>query len=285
MLDRRTLGDLGYSRSAVAAQIRANRWQLVGRAIVCHNAVLSPEDQRHVALINCEPGTAWTSLTALEVLGLQGWRRDIVHVIGSAGARAPTPSSVPVHPHRSTYPLAGRVVLGGKCHTAAAAVVVACADLDSARSACGLAAAAVQQRLASADDILREVTRSGRVRHRRVLINALHDIGMGAHALSEIDFARLCRSAGLPEPERQAVRSDATGRRRYLDAVWRTADGRIVTVEVDGGLHLDVSRWWNDQNRQNELTLTGHIVLRFPAIVIRTDPAAVLAQLRRALRC
>ena len=88
-----------------------------------------------------------------------------------------------------------------------------------------------------------------------------------------------------PPPAAGAATSGDTGgllgRRRYLDAVWR--DGRIVVVEVDGALHLAPSRWWDDQLRRNELMLGDALVLRFPSIVVRTEPALVVAQLRRAL--
>lgn len=56
-----------------------------------------------------------------------------------------------------------------------------------------------------------------------------------------------------------------------------------MVVEVDGALHLSPSRWWADQLRQNELTLADALVLRFPSVVVRTDPATVTAQLREAL--
>jgi hypothetical protein len=116
-----------------------------------------------------------------------------------------------------------------------------------------------------------------------VLLAGTHDIGQGAHALSEIDFARLCRRHGLPEPCRQAVRRDSNGRRRYLDAKWRRSDGRDVVAEVDGALHLIARRWWDDQLRQNELVLVGDLVLRFPSVVVRCEPLLVIDQLRRAL--
>jgi hypothetical protein len=124
---------------------------------------------------------------------------------------------------------------------------------------------------------------SRRVKHRAALLAAVEDIGQGSEALSEIDFVRLCRRFHLPEPERQAVRVDRSGQRRYLDAMWRRSDGRHVVVEVDGALHLAASRWWSDQLRQNELTLSDAIVLRFPSVVVRTEPALVAAQLARAL--
>ncbi len=116
-----------------------------------------------------------------------------------------------------------------------------------------------------------------------MLTAAVRDIAMGAEALSEIDFLSLCRSAGLPPPTLQAVRCDASGRRRYLDALWELPDGRKVAVEIDGALHLAPRSWWNDQVRQNEVTLGGVMVLRFPSVILRTERATVIRQLRRAL--
>ena len=67
---------------------------------------------------------------------------------------------------------------------------------------------------------------------------------MGSEALSEIDFARLCRRHCLPAPTRQAIRIEPSGRRRYLDAEWRLRDGRRVAVEVDGAVHLAQRKWF-----------------------------------------
>lgn len=155
--------------------------------------------------------------------------------------------------------------------------------LEAARPGCGLLAAAVQQRLVGAVALRGALERHRRVRHRAALLAAVHDIAGGAQALSEIDFARLCRRFGLPEPERQAVRAERSGRRRYLDAVWRRADRRLVVVEVDGAVHLAVNRWWADQLRQNELTPADAIVLRYPSVVVHEEPALVASQLRRVL--
>jgi very-short-patch-repair endonuclease len=80
------------------------------------------------------------------------------------------------------------------------------------------------------------------------------------------------------------VRRDRSGRRRYLDAAWRRADGKLVVVEVDGALHLTPRRWWDDQLRQNELSLADALVLRFPSAVVRAQPELVTDQLRTALR-
>ncbi|MFI5101075.1 MAG: hypothetical protein ACHQE5_11285 [Actinomycetes bacterium] len=99
-------------------------------------------------------------------------------------------------------------------------------------------AAVVQQGLARPEDLERELHGAGRIGHRQLLAAAAADIAGGAQALSEIDFVRLCRRHGLPEPTRQAVRVEASGRRRYLDAEWVRADGVHVVAEVDGAVHL-----------------------------------------------
>jgi very-short-patch-repair endonuclease len=57
-----------------------------------------------------------------------------------------------------------------------------------------------------------------------------------------------------------------------------------VVVEVDGALHLDQRNWWSDQSRQNKLVLADAVVLRYPSVVIRTQPQLVAAEIREALR-
>lgn len=166
---------------------------------------------------------------------------------------------------------------------AARAVIDSAAWKSSPRLACALVAAAVQQRIATPEQLAQELSGAGMVRHRRVLASALQDIAGGSQALSEIDFVRICRKAGLPKPEQQVVRRDRDGRRRYLDARIRRPDGRVILVEVDGAMHLIVSRWWDDQSRSNDLVIEdGAIMLRFPAAVLRTDEPRVIDQLQRA---
>lgn len=125
-----------------------------------------------------------------------------------------------------------------RCHALDGALLVAAASFSSSRSACGILAAAVQQRLIDAETLQGSLEASSRLRHRRILLNAMQDILGGAQALSEIDFVRLCRRARLPPAEQQRVRCDSLGRRRFLDASWRLPDGRLLVAEVDGALHL-----------------------------------------------
>jgi very-short-patch-repair endonuclease len=163
----------------------------------------------------------------------------------------------------------------------ARSLVDAAAWMATADRARAVLAAGVQQRLVRADDLMTVAGRCVRLRRRSLITATLADIAGGAQALSELDFARLLRRFRIPEPDRQAERRDSCGRRRWLDALWKKA--RLI-VEVDGLWHMDAMAWWDDMRRDNEFTVSGFHVLRFPAFAVRCDPEAVASQIRGALR-
>lgn len=148
---------------------------------------------------------------------------------------------------------------------------------DRARA---VVAAGVQQRIVRAEDLMTVLARQQRLPRRSLIGATLTDIAGGAQALSELDFCRLTRRYGIPEPDRQVVRLDNTGRRRWLDAYW---DNARLVVEVDGLWHMEATAWWADMCRDNELTIGGYRVLRFPAFAVREDPDLVARQLAAAL--
>jgi hypothetical protein len=186
--------------------------------------------------------------------------------------------------HRTVDWSAADVAPLRRLHRPAAALVLATEGLPVARYACALLAAGVQQGLVVASALHAALVPLPKLRHHRALELAVHDIEQGAQALSEIDFVRLCRRFRLPAPNLQAVRREASGRRRYLDAVWHRGDGSVLAAEVDGAIHLAPPSWIADQLRQNEIVIGGTAVLRFPSVLVRSDPAVVADQLRRALR-
>lgn len=270
----------GWSTDAARAQLRARRWQRIGRAVVLHNGAPSRAELMDAALINHGPRSVLTSFTTLERAGMTGWLREQIHVLVPAGARVTHTPGTRTH-YTGDW---SRVRRSTAAHqVVAAALVLAAGSFNNPRPACGILAAGVQQRLTRPVDLVEALGAAPRVRHRAALLAAVHDIGQGAEALSEIDFAQLCRRHGLPPPLRQRVRLDSAGRRRYVDAEWIRRDGRRVVVEIDGALHLIARRWWDDQLRQNELVIAGDIVLRFPSVIVRADEDRVAAQLARVL--
>ena len=273
----------GWSEAAIRAQLDAGRWQRLGYAIVRHNGPLSRRQIWTVGRLHGGPQALLTGFTAAEACGLIRWERDVVHLLVPAGTRLRSRSPVPVRLHHAREFDRAMAGAAAAVHRLPEALLRAAATFPHPRPACGLLAAAVQQRLLVPRDLAWALQQAPRQKHRSALRSAIDDIRQGSEALSEIDFVRLCRTHGLPAPHQQTVRCDVAGRRRYLDATWRRADGRLVVVEVDGALHLVATRWWDDQLRQNELTLADAIVLRFPSVIVRTEPTVVATQLRRAL--
>ena len=90
-------------------------------------------------------------------------------------------------------------------------------DVDRALA---VLAEAVQQRLVTVPQLRQALLVVRRHAYRKILALALDDIEGGSHSLVEIDVVRICRRAGLPVPNRQAVRTDSPGRRRWLDLDW-----------------------------------------------------------------
>src|SRR5206468_956242 len=136
----------------------------------------------------------------------------------------------------------------------ARATVDAAAWTPSPRDAARVLVAPVQQRLELAANLLRVLEAAGRIRHRRMLMALCRDLVGGAQALSEVEFLAFCRRHRLPRPDLQ-VRLDSAGRRRYLDATFRLPGGRVVRVEVDGGVHLSLATRWLDTMKDNDATL------------------------------
>jgi very-short-patch-repair endonuclease len=165
--------------------------------------------------------------------------------------------------------------------TVARSLVDAAQWAHDSRTALAIVSAGIQQRLVTPVDLLKVLGRLTRARRRELILGAVKDASGGAESLAEIDFIRLCRRYRLPLPDQQVPRTDSAGRRRYLDAYWRRWR---LHVEIDGAHHTDVSNWWDDMQRQNQLWVAGDRLLRFPAWVVRQRPAEVVAQIAAALR-
>lgn len=266
---------------AFEAQVASGRWaRLSSTVYVLHNGPLTEQQQCWAATLAVGP---LAGRTALRAWGLKGWPTDHVEVVVPRGARPELPSGVPIVVHESRR-LTDAALLPWRSPARTnveRSAIDAAAWTRDVRGACGLLAAVVQQRLSIAPKLRVALQEAGGIRHVRMLRAVLLDIEGGAQALSEVDLGRICRRYGLVL-ERQVVRLDRQGRRRYVDARVSAPGGRSVLVEIDGALHLVVASYWADMARGNELVISGGRVLRFPSIALRTDEHAVGNQLRRA---
>jgi hypothetical protein len=281
-----TIGQLlgyGLSESFVRAQVSAGRWQRVGhRCVVAHNHLLTRVQWMWVAVSDPQGPIALAGLTALELGGFRFFGRETeqIHVIVRRGARYHRFPGVKVHESRRFDPLAVIPVAGLPCMPPARSALDAGAWQPHARYACGVLAAAVQQRVCTAEALADELRFVGRIRHKQHMRLAVLDIAGGAEALSELDIGTLCRRYGLVAPRRQRIRRDQSGRRRYLDCEWDLPDGRVVVLEVDGAHHLRVEHWEADIKRERSVVVSRRAVLRCTANEARLDQRAIAADLR-----
>ncbi|MFG1886875.1 DUF559 domain-containing protein [Micromonospora sp. NPDC049051] len=270
------------SRKAIRYRVTSRRWRHVHRGVfVAHNGPIGPAQLRWIAVLAAGPGAMLGGLTAAQAGGLRGFSDLAIHLLLPAGRRRELPQRVVAH--RTTHlPERDVLAIGQPRRTMPARSVVDAAQwARTDAEARAIVAAGFQQRIVCEKDLRDVLDRMPRLRRRKLILTVATDAAGGAHSLAELDFLSLARRAGLPEPTRQRVRYDATGRRRYLDAYfeeWR------VHVEIDGGQHLDPRAAWTDMRRQNDLWVEGDRVLRFPAWALRAHPGEVIAQLRTALR-
>ncbi len=150
----------------------------------------------------------------------------------------------------------------------------------SDRQAALVLAMSVQQRLTTPEALTEAFSSVRRHRRRKLIRLILNDLSNGAQSLGEIEFARLCREYGLPEPDRQVRRRGPDGV-FYLDSAWTAYD---AVVEIEGLHHLEAAQVMADTSRQNELTLGNDRVVRIPVIGLRVDPDHYMTQVARLLR-
>lgn len=275
------VGCLG--RHAVAWRLQSDRWQRRhARVLVAQSGPLTVEQEHWAAVLHCGTGAVLGRETAAGLCGLKGYEDRRIHIVVPA--------------HRQPLPAGGLVVARSSRLTVADVVpgrlpprtTIERSVLDAAGTArrsdraAALLLAAVQQGLTRADRLQAVLNRLPRQRRRSLLRDVLLDAAGGIHSLPEREFACLVRRRSLPPPSHQAVRPDATGKRRYLDFAWTRYATR---VEIDGSAHLEVVRNWADCERDNQLQLVVDArSLRFPAYAVRHHPERVGDLVERALR-
>ncbi|MDG4796265.1 hypothetical protein [Micromonospora sp. WMMD1082] len=277
------------SEGAVRGLVRSGRWRSIGRGLLLSgNGRLARDQQLWVAVLAAGPGAVLAGATAATEAGVRGLRAEPLHVLVPATRRAGRTilrrlpiDMAAVVVHRTAVLPAEHLQVGRPPRTTTArALVDAAGWAPSVRQAQEMLAAGCQQRRVLPEEVAAVLDSLPRAPRRRLIRQTIDDIAGGAQALSEIDFVRLCRRAGLPRPDLQQQRTDAAGCTRWLDAYWREWQ---VHAEVDGSHHMDVRQWAADMRRQNDVWTAGDRILRFPAWLIRAHPDEVADTLRRAL--
>ena len=241
-----------------------------------HTAPLGEDARRWRAVWEVGCGAALDGVTALHKAGMVGFTDDLVHVSVPQDTR-PTPvSGVQIHRVARS---AGEVLTNGMPRVRIPVAAIRAAGwAGTDRQAGLLLAMPLQQRLLSAGQ-LKEAADVVAHRRRRALIPGLvAAIVGGAQSLGELDFAAMCRSRGLPAPDRQAVRELPNGR-VYLDVAWTDIG---LVVEIDGSGHLAGLTATDDSLRQNWVVIGGETVIRMTVLGLRLHREEFMTQVCQA---
>ena len=279
VVSRAQLYAAGWTRWHIHAQVVAGRWAIRGRqsvAVITGN--LPEQGDWWVAVFEVGAGAALDGASALRAAGLRGFDGPI-HVSTPKSARPRHPRGVVVHETRRRRASDLAATSLPRVRPSIAAIRAALWAVSD-KQASLLLVMSVQQRLATADQLAEALASIRRHRRRRLLKKVIGEIAGGAQSTGEIDFLRLCREYGLPEPDRQSRRVTADGV-VFLDVEWTAYE---VVVEIEGVHHQEVDRTLADALRQNELTIDRSHVLRIPTIGLHTTPNRFLAQVARLLR-
>ena len=265
VVSRAMLRAADIERQHVASEVRSERWALHGDVTVAvHTRPLTREEQLWRAVWEVGPGVATLDgVTALQAAGLDHYDEAGIHCSVVHTARVVWPSGVAAHKVIRRVP--NEVVAVGIPRTRPAVAALRAAHWAvSDRQAALILVMTVQQRLATPEQLL-QTTKLLRGRRRRAFVKGIvRDIALGVQSLGELDFARLCRERGLPEPDRQVLVQTETGR-AYLDVRWRSG----LAVEIDGVQHRRALAVSADNLRTNALVLRGDRALRIDLVGLR----------------
>lgn len=281
MISRRQLREVGVDRWRVRNQVRAGRWvQRSALVVGTTTGPLSREQLAWLGVLHAGSPSLVGGLSAAELAGLTGWPRDEVTVW--------VPDALELDDLEGLRFVRTRRDLRRLRHPAPGpprariepAVLVFGAYQRSSRTAQGVVAAAVQQRLTTPALLLDWVDQLRPLRRAPLYRRVLGDLAGGAQSLAELDVRRMCRDAGLALPSRQTRRQDSAGRWRYTDCEWTLPDGTVVVLEVDGSFHMEVAHWEDDLARQRRLSRPGRVIVRCTARELREDREQLAVDLR-----
>lgn len=277
---------VGGTHDHVKHRLAAGRWERVDRGVYLIGGAPFDWSTRLLAtILGFGPGAAASHLAAARVLRIPGFARAHLEISVPRGRRFRRPD---VRVHESTDLHLCRIVIRDGIPVT-----------DPDRTLLDLARHLSLDRLSRAVEDARRLglvtwssliaMHTAHARQGRHGIRLLRNvIAADAHRDEVTDtdvellLLGLIREAGLPEPEvRHRVFAHDGRFVAELDLAypqWR------IGIEADGDVHEHHDVRERDLPRQNDLVLLGWTILRFSNDRIRTNPRAVLAEIRAALR-
>lgn len=263
------------------------QWQSPHPGIaVLHTGDLTERQWRWVARLCMGEHAVLSGDAALQEHGLKritARRYDVVVPPKQTLAAATLAGGRSVVPHRlKVQETWKRDRRGLRVLSAPVSVIHAFAWADTDRAAELRLVSAVQQRVVAVSWVRDALSQMRFVPRRALLLEVLDDAEFGVHALSELDYLRLCRAHGIPEPDEMQVRVRANGT-KYLDVRYRRQ--RIV-IEIDGAQHTWPEEAAKDNLRTLEILVAsepGERVIRISSFNLRHDTKRLVPLLRQLL--
>jgi very-short-patch-repair endonuclease len=271
----------GLSHAALRYRLRAGGpWRkLLPGVYLTVSGVVSADQREMAALLHAGPQSALTGMAAARHYGFQAPDASPVDVVVPMKVRRQSTSFVRVQ--RSERMPADVCVTGEiRFVMPARALADAARRMRGAREVRALIAQAVQQQRCSIE-MLRIELEQGPVQGSAFLRAALEEVRDGIRSVPEGDLLRLLRRGRLPMPVFNARICDNGVLIAVADAWWPDAG---VVAEVDSReYHYSAEDWQRTMKRHDRLVARGVLVLHFTPARIRTEPQAVLAEIRSAL--
>ncbi len=251
-------GAAGFSRQQMQGRLRSGHWQRLHFGVY---AAFTGEPSREAvlwaAVLRYGPGSIISHETAAEMDGLQGCSK-LIHVTVREPQHRWHTAGILVH--RSSRELTVKWQRRLPPRTMTEETVLDLAQgVDSFDDVIALIARACQRRLTTPFLIGETLSLRKRVRWRRQIEQALHDVADGVHSALEYRYLHAVeRAHGLPAAERQA--RAVSGHLVYRDAHYREFG---VAVELDGSAHHPAEQRWRDNRRDNAAAADGIVTLRY----------------------
>jgi hypothetical protein len=277
VLTREQVRAYGVSADALGRLSRSGEWQRLGQAVFATSPAAPPWEALAWAGVLAGGDQARLGPVASGHLhGLVLTAPETIDVL--------VPYGRPVRvrgPWRFSQERAGARsarVTGSPPRLLATETVIDLADRSSEGEAVDLVMRATQQRLVTADGLLRALRRRSVHRHRRLVETLLADVGEGVESQLELSYLRdVERPHDLPRGSRQRSRRGLPHR---SDVGY---DDFGLLVELDGRLGHEGAGRFRDMWRDNEFAVQALVTLRYGWTDVVDRPCEVAAQVASVL--
>jgi hypothetical protein len=274
----------GLSHHALAHRLRpGGPWrQLLPGVYLTVTGTPTPAQRETAAVLYAGPQSVISGVAALRYHRLPSPAPKTIDVLVPAPVQRCSTGYVLLHRTRRLPAL--RYGLPCRAYASPArAAADAALWLSDLREVRAVIAGAVQSRGGCTVGELADELRAGPMRNSALLRQVLAEVSDGVRSAPEADFRQLVKTAGLPMP--------LFNPRLYLpsgvflgcpDAWWPEAG---LAVEVDSRQwHLNPQDWERTMDRHARFGEHAIVTLHFAPRKLRTEPAAVIAQLKNAYR-